>query len=276
LRGLGQRVSIDYRPAFDRVRDPIEDVVLVLRGLTPHQTAPGPVNLLWVISHPEDITLGEVTSYDRVFAAGVPWAERTAAAWGLRIEPLLQATDTLLFNPDRAAPDTGEEILFVGSTRDQDRPVVLGAIAQGLPVSVYGPKWEGRIPDHLLKGTSVPNHELGVAYRAAGVVLNDHWEQMRVDGFLSNRLFDAAAAGARVITDDVFGLGDTFGRSVQVVAGPQDLIRLTRPENFDAIYGDDTERRRVSARIHAEHSFDARARVLVEAALAVRPMRPIR
>lgn len=273
LRGLGQRVAIDYRPAFDRTRHPAEDVVLVLRGLTPHQPAAGPVNLLWVISHPEAVTPEEVAPYDHVFAAGIPWAERTAAAWGLRIDPLLQATDTMLFHPDRAEPDTGEQILFVGSTRDQDRPVVLGAIAAGLPVSVYGPKWEGRIPEAQLKGAGLPNHELGAAYRAAGVVLNDHWEQMRVDGFLSNRLFDAAAAGARVITDDAFGLGDTFGRSVQVASGPDDLIRLTRPENFDAIYGDDAERRQVSARIQAEHSFDARARVLVEAALAVRAAR---
>ena len=276
LRRLGQRVAIDYRPAFERTHDPHEDVALVLRGLTPYRPHSGAVSLLWVISHPEAVTAEEAAPYDRVFAAGIPWAERTCAEWGIRIDPLLQATDPLLFHPDRSAPDTGEPILFVGSTRDQDRPVVLGAIAAGLPVSVFGPKWEGRIPDHHLKGTSVPNHELGAAYRSAGIVLNDHWEQMRVDGFVSNRLFDAVAAGARVITDDVFGLGDTFGRSVQIASGPEDLIRLTRPENFDAIYGDDDERRRVAARIHAEHSFDARARVLLDTALELRRAQPTR
>ena len=36
------------------------------------------------------------------------------------------------------------------------------------------------------------------------MVLNDHWEDMRAEGFLSNRLFDAVASGARVVTDGPF------------------------------------------------------------------------
>jgi spore maturation protein CgeB len=102
------------------------------------------------------------------------------------------------------------------------------------------------------------------------VVLNDHWEEMRVDGFISNRLFDAAAAGARVVTDDVAGLGDIFGRSVQVARNTDELVRLTTAPDLDAIFGDDDERRAVAARVHAEHSFDARARELLKVALELR------
>ena len=241
LRGLGQQVTIDYRPAFDRAHDPSKEVVLALRGRDPYTPAPGPVSLLWVVSHPGDVTAQEVALYDQVFAAGARWAKRSAEQWGVRIDPLLHATDPLLFHPDRGAPDTGEPILVVGPARDDE--------------------------------ATFPHHELGAAYRSAGIVRCDHGDQMRADGFLSRRLFDAAAAGARVLTDDVSGLGDLFGRSVQVARSPEDLARLTRPEDFDAIYGDDGERRRVAARVAADHSFEARARVLLQAALDARAKR---
>ena len=53
--------------------------------------------------------------------------------------------------------------------------------------------------------------DLPATYRAAGVVLNDHWDEMRREGLLSNRLFDLAGCGARVVSDDVRGLRDVFG-----------------------------------------------------------------
>ena len=111
------------------------------------------------------------------------------------------------------------------------------------------------------------NDEVGEAYRRAGVVLNDHWDDMREEGFLSNRLFDAVASGARVISDDAAGLNGLFGRSVQVVEGAQELSRLVHTPDLDTVFGDDAERRAVAASVHRDHSFDARARTLLEAAV---------
>jgi O-antigen biosynthesis protein len=270
LRRLGQQVVIDHRPEFERQTGQLDDVVLALRGLAPYRPQYGQVNLAWVISHPEMLSRSEAESYDRLLAASVTWAERMSQQWGIRIDPLLQATDPELFHPDRARPDTGHPLLFVGNSRKQLRTIVRDAVEQGLPLSVYGPGWEELIPRRYIKDLSLPNEQLGVAYRSASVVLNDHWEDMRVEGFLSNRLFDAVAAGARVVTDDVTGLGDLFGRSVQVARDAADLVRLTSAQNLDAIFGDDEERRKVAARVHAEHSFDVRARQLLDIALEVR------
>jgi GT2 family glycosyltransferase len=273
LRRLGQQVTIDHRPEFDRASGMHDDVTLLLRGLVPYQPAPGAVNLVWLISHPEEFSRSEAESFDRVLAASVPWAERMSAQWRLRIDPLLQATDPSLFHPDRAPADTGDPVLFVGKSRKVLRPMVRDAVERGLPLSVYGPEWGGLIPRSYVKATSVPHDEVGAAYRAAGLVLNDHWEDMRVDGFLSNRLFDAAASGARVITDDVTGVEGFFGRSVQVARDADDLVRLAQAPDLDSIFGDDEERRSVAARVHAEHSFDARAQQLLDAALDVRRQR---
>jgi spore maturation protein CgeB len=153
------------------------------------------------------------------------------------------------------------------------RPVVKHAIDAGLPLAVYGGDWAGLIPDSYVREEFMPHHDVGAEYRAAGVVLNDHWESMRVQGFISNRLFDAAASGARVVTDDIAGISDLFGRSVQIARSPADLVRLGASNDLDEIFGDDDERRGVAERVAKEHSFDARAQQLLEAALEVRQSR---
>lgn len=267
MRRLGQSVAVDHREAFDRATGRFDDVTLVVRGLTAHTPTPGAVNLAWVISHPELVEATEAAGYHRVFAAGPAWAAAKSREWNVRIDPLLQATDPALFHPDRAAPDSGPAVLFVGSARDGTREIVRHATAAGLSVTAYGSGWAGHLPSEQVAGEYLANDELGAAYRAAGLVLNDHWADMRAGGFLSNRLFDAAAAGARVITDDVPGLDGLFGRTVQVARTPADLQRLAADLG---VFGDDAERRDVAARVHAEHSFDARARVLLEAALELR------
>jgi spore maturation protein CgeB len=110
---------------------------------------------------------------------------------------------------------------------------------------------------------------VGAAYRAAGVVLNDHWPDMAREGFLSNRLFDAVAAGARVVSDDAEGLTEVFGAAVRVVSGPDQLAGVLAGPR-DEIVGDDGARRAAADRVHAEHSFDARARALLASVLAAR------
>ena len=52
---------------------------------------------------------------------------------------------------------------------------------------------------------------------------------MRADGFVSNRLFDAVASGARVVTDPVDGLAELFGPSVQGYETPDDLAPPGHP-----------------------------------------------
>jgi O-antigen biosynthesis protein len=267
LRRLGQQVIIDHRAEFDRPSGYHDDVVLVLRGVAPYQPAYGQLSLAWLISHPEMLSRREAAAYDRVFAASTVWSERMSAEWGIRIDPLLQATDPELFHPGRGRPDTGHPVLFVGSSRKVLRPLVRDAVAAGLPLSIYGDHWSGLVPDDLVKATYLPNLEVGEAYRRAGVVLNDHWEDMRADGFLSNRLFDAAASGARIITDDVAGLDGLFGRSAQVVRSSEELAQLAGAPDLDAVFGDDDERVEVARRIHRDHSFDARAHTLVATAL---------
>jgi GT2 family glycosyltransferase len=270
LRGLGQEVVVDRRPEWDRLSGVRDDVALVLRGLHAHEPGPAQVTLAWVISHPDDVTPDELRRYDRVAAAGTVWADRVTREWGIPVEPLLQATDPALFHPHDGLVETGHEVLFVGNSRRELRPVVRDALAAGLPLTVYGDLWAGLVPDEVVAARSIPNAELSAAYAAAGVVLNDHWDDMRAAGFVSNRLFDAVASGARVVSDDVAGAAELFGDSVQVYTDVDDLRRLATLPDPDAVFGDAGARRRSAERVRTEHSFAARAERLVELAQAAR------
>lgn len=274
LRKLGQSAVVDHHYEWERPSALDDEVVVALRGLSRYFPAPdGRINIGWVISHPDAVTRAEAASFDRLLAAGPIWAERMSARWGIRIDPLLQATDPELFNPDRALPDSGHAVLFVGTSRDVERPIIHDAVSVGLPLSVYGHGWEPYIPRHYVKAQHMSNTRLGAEYRAAGVVLNDHWSDMRDYGFISNRLFDAVASGARVISDDVVGLRDVFGDTVQVYETPEDLVKWSSMPDPSVVFGTDEHIRAEAARIHRDHGFDARARSLLDIALEERAKR---
>lgn len=266
LRELGHEAVVDHHGAWDRPTSRHDDIDLVLRGPHPFDPTPEHPSIAWVISHPETVTAAEARRYDRVIAASVPWARARSAEWGLSIEPLLQATDPDLFHPGRGVPDSGAEVLFVGSSRGEYRAIVRDAVEAGLPLTVYGANWADLLPEGLVAASYLPNDEVGAAYASAGIVLNDHFDGMRREGFLSNRLFDAVASGARVVSDDVAGLGDLFGDSVRVYRDRDELARLCDPAVREMAFGSADARLATARRVGREHSFAARARVLVELA----------
>lgn len=265
LRRRGQRVRVDRREHWYGPRTQSDDVALVLRGLDRFEPQPDVVNLLWVISHPDDVGHHELRSgFDRVWAAGPAWAQRMRAE-GSAVEPLLQATDPRRFRPrGRRAPRS--DVLFVGTTRGVFRPIVRDAVASGADLSVYGHGWGDYLDPGYIRAERLDNRRLPAAYRGARVVLNDHWEDMARTGFLSNRLFDAVAAGARVVSDDAAGIDVVFGDAVETYRTQAELAALLDPATRPAL--DRAARRRAAADVAARHSFDARAAVLVASARA--------
>lgn len=260
LERLGQRARIEYlgdpHPVVHEA-----DVSLVLRGLHRLDPVAGPLNLLWIISHPDAVTDEELSAgWAQVFVASATWDRASAA----RAIPLLQAASPTRFHPGPPDEDMIEDLLFVGTPRGQVRPVIADVLAGGWPVAIYGHAWEGLVPASAIRADHLPFDRVPAAYRSARIVLNDHWADMGRNGFVSNRLFDATFVGARVISDDVDGLAELFGGLVQTYRSAEDLRRLVEdPDSWPS----EAERRSISERIRAEHSFDARAEVLVRHAL---------
>ena len=267
LRRLGQDVVVDRRDSYDRGTAHLDDVTLTIRGLIDVVPNPDQLNLLWVISHPDLVSVDEVRRYDAAFAASAPWARRMTEQAGTPVEPLLQATDPTRFHPLPDAPH-GDDVLFVGNFRPQRR-VVADAVSEGVDLAVYGAGWRDTDAAAHVRGDFLPNDQLGAAYASAGVVLCDHWEDMAREGFVANRLFDAAACGARVVSDPVDGLEDVFGPLVRVYTDATDLAELVGPARDESFLPDAA---RIDAARHfaADNSFDARARVLLDRAVAMR------
>ena len=265
LERRGQHVAIDRRDARERDSRDHDDVLLVLRGLDRVTPRPGLLNVEWIISHPDMIDPAEVAAFDLVYAASTSWSERMTRAWGTRIEPLLQCTDTRWFHPDRAEPDTGPALLFVGNSRGVYRYAVRSALAIGAELTLHGNDWTEFVEREQIASGGVANEEVGALYASAGIVLNDHHLDMRRDSFASNRLFDAAACGARILSDRIDGLEETFSGLVVPFDNEHELARLVEPP-YDA-FPDDETRRRIATRIIAEHSFDKRAETLIDDAV---------
>ncbi len=268
LERLGQRVRIDRRDAHVRDDDVTDDVTLVVRGLDRVPPNPASVNLLWVISHPDDVADTELRSFDAVFAAGPAWAVQASERAGVPVRTLLQATDPSVFSPTARSDSSADagRVVFVGSTRGAARPLVAEAVALGVDLTVHGPGWDALVPTGSLGEPALGRAEVATAYASARVVLNDHWPDMAAGGFLSNRVFDVLAAGGVVVTDPVAGLSDVLDVPTLAVADrPGRLAELLDPA-FP--WPDGSERQAVATHVAAEHSFDARARVLLDAATA--------
>jgi hypothetical protein len=264
LEKLGHTARVDLRSDVINSQSADDDVVLVLRGVERIRPQCGAINLLWVISHPSRISSHELKSFDAVFAASNQWSKKVSKKTGISITPLLQATNPAKFNPTVSAPDTGHEVLFLGNTRNEFRKIIKDCLEAGVSPTIYGKDWDRFVPSELIVGEFVANSEIAALYRSAGVVLNDHWDDMANQGFYSNRLFDAVASGARVISDQVDALEQLFAGGVKSYKTPNDLANLCSNESR-SLWGTQQEIVERASRIGQQHSFDQRAKELVKA-----------
>ena len=261
LRKLGQVAYVDRFRTRRRPDAKPDDIVVNLRGFHREDVNANALNVLWVISHPDWVTVDELQSgYDLIYAASVPWAAKTSVRANVAVKPLLQATNPLRFRPDLQAPRMTSDILFVGKSRNVFRPIVRDAIAAGADLSIFGDGWGQFVPEKYIKADFLDNEQVPGAYGAASIVLNDHWEDMRLEGFLSNRLFDAVGAGARVISDDMAGQSEIFGGSVVEYHSSEQLAEML---GSTSIWPDKSTLRRNAEDVHQSHSFHHRAQTLL-------------
>ena len=268
LRRAGQHARVVSRAGADSERRSEDDVVLVLRGLREVRPPRDRDNtwMLWVISHPELVTEEELRDFDAVFAASEFWA----APGGVSVTPLLQATEPARFTP-AAGTHEGSNVLFVGSTRGEFRPAVRAALRSSRTedLEIYGVGWAEYVEPDTIAGEFLPNEELPAAYASAQIVLNDHHREMAREGFLSNRLFDAVASGARVLTDRARGIEEVFGDAVVVYEDEDHLAELLA-QPLESVFPDEASRQAAAERLARDHSFNARASALISSAEQLR------
>lgn len=262
LKALGHSVRIDLLCDWGKP-SPGDDVVIVLRGLSEYTPDPSQINILWILSHPEKITVAECNKFDHVFSASNKHAEYLKSL-GVAASTLLQCTDPERMRP--VAPETAKrhEHLFVGNSRGQPRKIVADLLALGVDLAIFGREWESIVPDGMVKADLIENEALYEYYGSAGVVYNDHWPDMAKWGFLSNRLFDAAACGAYVVSDRVDGLQEVFDGLIRSYDTPAELSNLSSPaaiERWDLARADALRNLVLSRHTFAHRAADLLAKV---------------
>ena len=261
LRRRGHRCRIQVLEEWESADGLAHDVVLHLKGLSRHHPRPGQFNVLWCISHPAELTAEECDGYDLVAIASEPFAEHMRARTSTPVIVLEQATDPRVFYPDPDPdPANHRDLVYVANSRNVLRTIMRDLLPTDLDLAVYGANWDGLIDTRYVVSEHVPNEELRRIYSSAKVVLADHWDDMREHGFVSNRVYDALACGAVVVSDDVRALAGRFGGAVRTYAHAADLPGVIRAAMSDA-----------SSPAPVAMGFDLRVSELLDAVRALSP-----
>ena len=261
LRRRGHRTLIQTLDEWEDEAGLTYDVVLHLKGLSRFHPKPGQFNVLWSISHPAELTGEECDGYDLVAVASPLFAAQLQERTATPVMVLEQATDPWVMRPD-PTPELAHELVYVANSRGVLRPIARDLLPTERDLAIWGTLWEGLIDTTQLIAKHVPNDELHRVYSSAGIVLNDHWEDMREHGYISNRVYDALACGALVLSDDVPGLTERFGEAVAVYRSREELHEL-----IERLLADPAERRRRCelgrATVLAGHTFAHRVEELL-------------
>jgi glycosyltransferase involved in cell wall biosynthesis len=235
------------------------DAVLLLAGDVELRPVADRPTIAWVI-YPRELDTGSLTDLHHVHVASPSVAAELASA-GVSAGFLPQATDTGRFRPTPGGRH--HQLLFVANSRNVRRRITDDLLPTEHELAIYGFGWTPELVDvrHVV-ADQVPNADLPALYTAADLVLNDHWDEMRAGGYLSNRLFDAAACGAAIVTDAVTGLEDVFADTIAAYHTREDLHRLV-----DELLADPGRRRDLGDRaretVVAAHTFDHRVDALL-------------
>ncbi len=257
LRRRGVRGRLRLRQDWDGPAASTADVALHVFGLAAPRTRPGQLSVLWIISHPDLVTDDVLGQQDVVFVASDGFADRLAKRTDRTVMPLHQATDPDRFKPVPGGP--AHDLLFVANSRGVRRRVVDELTPTDRDLAVFGRGWTPELLDpRYLQADHVPNDELAAYYLAASIVLNDHWPDMAANGFLSNRLYDAAASGAFVVSDRVVGINTEFDDGIVTFKDGAELRSIATR------FLDDQEARgpyatRARAAVLKQHTFGHRA-----------------
>lgn len=240
------------------------DIVLRRTGrpFIPH---PSQKPLIWVLYGGQDLTDNEIETAGHIFISSNVAASNLANKIGLeKVSPLLQAFDADRMSPDGPTESSG--VLYVGNHYAKTlRTSVQLALNYDVNIDLYGRGWVNTAADHLVKADFIDNTQLAAYYRGANVLLNDHEHNMGMMGFVSNRIFDALACGAPIVSDHISGLPEEMDEWVSIYLKEEEF-----PELVSSVANEDSSRRKQRAdfarQMREMHSFDQRVDAIVDAA----------
>jgi len=273
LQKQGHEVSIDLRR--DWYGGSVGGTDIVLRTPNrPYEPVPNRNCLIWSL-YGADLSDVEINHSDHIFVSSSLYAKVLRAKTGAtHISPLLQAFDAERMKP--TGPSATSELLYVGNNHNKlvFRKSVQMALVNGVEIDLYGRNWESTDASRYLKGEFLANKQLSNYYRGAGAVLNDHSNNMGIDGYVSNRIFDVLACGTAVVTDKINGLPEDLKDWLHEYSSDDeflDMVALACNESAAR----KRERVEFAEYMKQTHSFDQRAIEIIKAARRAKPKQQI-
>ncbi|MDH1765980.1 glycosyltransferase [Comamonas aquatica] len=266
LEQKNYNVRIDKHENWYSSKDK-DDVVIHLFGLHEYEPDPYSINIMWIISHVDKINKRQLLKYDFIFCASEDVLSLVRSLVPeIKSELLYQCTDEKVFFPNPKI-EKDIDILFVGNSRRIYRDAVKYAVEGGFPIQIWGTKWEQFIPKKYIKGQSLNSLEVSDYYRRAKIVLNDHWPDQTQFGLVNNRVFDAFACGAFVLSDSNPGIKNIFKDvEIPVFSSASDFKNLLDKLLADSSYREDFVQK-ISKNVLASHTFTERAKKINDAVI---------
>ena len=273
LLNLGHAVRIDSGQNWYESTQGT-DFDLLLRGRGGFEPQADIPYVMWVIypgkQERHQITQEEVSSAAHSFFASELAYTRFRNAGNANTSVLMQGFDPSIMFPPKAENQKGT--VFVGSnhfSKDGMRPIIRMALDAEHAIKIWGRGWRGTQAEASLQHTRLDNLKLGDCYRGARIVLCDHMRSMRESGYVSNRIYDALACGAAVISDDIQGLPDAFEADVFRCQSTKDFVEAVREIERES-YETRAARHDRARKMHGQHSLFHRAAEISERLLELK------
>lgn len=218
--------------------------------------------IMWNISHPAEVSKDEYNAFDFVFFASDKLQDQYGSQIDVESDVLMQCADENVMKVQETL-DRKYELLFVGNSRRVYRQILKDLLPTKHHLTVIGRHWEEYPVQEYVVSDYIANDQVGQAYHDAKILLNDHWEDMKEQGVISNRIFDALAAKAFVISDYMPEIESVFQGAVVTYSDKVDLER--KIDYYLQHENERLEKARIGQSIVLrEHTFSKRIEKIIE------------
>jgi hypothetical protein len=262
---LGHTARIDDQSQPPPDLSLADDCVITLRGRRAHRPIGGASDLLWIMDSPDLVSAAELEQYDHVFLASAVDNNPLAKLCTAPISPLLLGIDEPPAQFAKPLASSKSILLLIGDAGDYEGEGLDHALASGLRVLLFGRGWRDALPRRLIEGDRAAIASGDRApYNQAEFVYIPHRKSLRRFGIIAQATFESAAAGARIVMEQIPGVEETIGATlIRTFDGKSSFaaaIESWRAENLEEI----AQRERGARAIALHHSFLERARVIVD------------